>query len=187
MLSVLNIFRVGIGPSSSHTVGPMRIAERFVKRLHRLEVFQDTARIRVDMRGSLAFTGEGHGSLRAALLGLAGLKPESFEARQADQVVEQVLSHKRLSLGGEREIDFDFDTDIRLDYDTPADLHPNEMAVFAFNAAGDQIAKRTYYSTGGGFIASRAQLLKPVDDDIIKVDGKDGPYQFTSAEDDGLY
>ena len=181
MLSVLNIFRVGIGPSSSHTVGPMRIAERFVKRLHRLEGFEDTARIRVDMRGSLAFTGEGHGSLRAALLGLAGLKPESFEARQADQVVERVLSHKRLSLGGEREIDFDFETDIRLDYDTPADLHPNEMAVFAFNAAGDQIAKRTYYSTGGGFIASRAQLLKPVADDIIKVDGKDGPYQFTSA------
>jgi len=183
MLSVLDIFRVGIGPSSSHTVGPMRIAERFVQRLHRLGVYDETARLRVDMRGSLAFTGVGHGSLRAALLGLGGLKPESFDADAAKIIMEQATTQNTLLLGGKKSIAFHYEKDIVLDYDTPADLHPNEMALFAFDAAGEQIAKRTYYSTGGGFIASRAQLLKPVDNDIVKVDEKGGPYQFTSAAD----
>ena len=85
MLSVLDIFRVGIGPSSSHTVGPMRITERFVERLKQKELLDQTSRVQVDLRGSLAFTGEGHGSPRAALLGLAGLKPETFNPEKADQ------------------------------------------------------------------------------------------------------
>lgn len=181
MLSVLDIFRVGIGPSSSHTVGPMRITERFVKRLRRLEHFEATSRIEVVLRGSLAFTGEGHGSLRAALLGLAGLRPESFDADVADKVWKQVHEEGRLLLGGERLISFDYAKDIIVDYETPTDLHPNEMAVYAYNDAGELLGKRTYYSTGGGFIASRAQLNKPVKDDIVKTGESEGPYQFKSA------
>jgi L-serine dehydratase len=181
MLSVLDIFRVGIGPSSSHTVGPMRITERFVKRLRRLEHFEATARIEVVLRGSLAFTGEGHGSLRAALLGLAGLRPESFDADVADKVWKQAHEEGRLLLGGERLISFDYAKDIIVDYETPTDLHPNEMAVYAYNDAGELLGKRTYYSTGGGFIASRAQLNKPVKDDIVKTGESEGPYQFKSA------
>ncbi len=183
MLSVLDIFRVGIGPSSSHTVGPMRITERFVKRLIRHDLLETTARVRVDLRGSLAFTGIGHGSPRAALLGLAGLKPESFKADKAEQIWTQAQEKGRLKLGGTQDIVFDFKADICLDFDTPADLHPNEMAVYAFNKDGAEIAKRTYYSTGGGFIASRAQLLKPAKDDIVHVGEEAGPYQFTSAAD----
>lgn len=181
MLSILDIFRVGIGPSSSHTVGPMRITERFVKRLERLGVLDATCRIQVDLRGSLAFTGEGHGSLRAALLGLAGLQPESFDPQMAEFVWDNALNKNRLLLGGTKTISFDYIRDIRLDYDTPADLHPNEMAVFAYDDEGEQVAKRTYYSTGGGFIASRAQLLKPTKNDIVETHNPEGPYQFKSA------
>jgi len=182
MLSVLDIFRVGIGPSSSHTVGPMRITERFVHRLKRLELLEETARIQVSLRGSLAFTGVGHGSLRAALLGLAGLKPENFDPEKAQNICQEA-EKGRLSLDEQTTISFNISTDIVLDYDTPADLHPNEMAVFAFNANGEEIAKRTYYSTGGGFIASRAQLLKPAKNDIVTIGESAGPYQFTSAAD----
>jgi L-serine dehydratase len=182
MLSVLDIFRVGIGPSSSHTVGPMRITERFIRRLKRLELLEETARIEVSLRGSLAFTGVGHGSLRAALLGLAGLKPESFDPKKADNICRKA-EEGRLSLGGEVVVSFNMKTDILLDYETPADLHPNEMAVFAYNAQEKEIAKRTYYSTGGGFIASRAQLLKPAKNDIVTMGESAGPYQFKSAAD----
>lgn len=180
MLSVLDIFRVGIGPSSSHTVGPMRITERFILRLKRMEFLEETSRIHVALRGSLAFTGEGHGSPRAALLGLAGLKPETFDAVQADKVCLDADGGELL-LGGQKKIAFDIKSDIALDYETPADLHPNEMAVFAYNSKAEQITKCTYYSTGGGFIASRAQLLKPVKDDIVHIGEEAGPYQFTSA------
>lgn len=183
MLSVLDIFRVGIGPSSSHTVGPMRIGERFIRRLERMHLLESTARIRVDLRGSLAFTGEGHGSPRATLLGLAGLKPESFNADKAETIWQVAQTDNQLKLGGTHLVSFDYKKDIRLDFDTPADLHPNEMAIYAFDKDGQEIAKRTYYSTGGGFIASRAQLLKPVKDDIVHVGEEAGPYQFTSAAD----
>jgi len=181
MLSVLDIFRVGIGPSSSHTVGPMRITERFVRRLERLNLIEKTEKIQVALRGSLAFTGVGHGSPRAALLGLAGLQPEKFNPENADKVCQEA-EQGTLSLGGQKSIGFDLETDIFLDYETPADLHPNEMAVFAFDDKGEEIAKRTYYSTGGGFIASRAQLLKPVTDDMVTIGESAGPYQFRSAD-----
>jgi L-serine dehydratase len=183
MLSVLDIFRVGIGPSSSHTVGPMRITERFLKRLHRQGHFEHVERIEVVLRGSLAFTGEGHGSLRAALLGLAGLRPETFDAAAAETVWNQTHEEGRLNLGGQRLIPFDYAQDIVTDYETPTDLHPNEMAVYAYDGAGALLDKRTYYSTGGGFIASRAQLNKPVKDDIVDTGESDGPYQFKSAAD----
>ncbi|RKQ69188.1 L-serine dehydratase [Litorimonas taeanensis] len=183
MLSVLDIFRVGIGPSSSHTVGPMRITERFIRRLQRMKLFEKTERIEVALRGSLAFTGEGHGSPRAALLGLAGLKPESFKADIAAKVWSEALENNTLKLGGKRDIAFNYKADIRLDYDTPADLHPNEMAVMAYDATGGLLEKRTYYSTGGGFIASKAQLKKPAKNDIVKIGVSEGPYQFKSAAD----
>jgi len=181
MLSVLDIFRVGIGPSSSHTVGPMRITERFVRRLKRQKLLEKTARVQVDLRGSLAFTGVGHGSPRAALLGLAGFKPETFDPKKAEAVCSKAEEENRLVLGGEREIDFTYDADICLDYETAADLHPNEMYLQAFDAEGAVIAKRTYYSTGGGFIASKSQLKKPAKNDRVQFSKDKGPYQFNSA------
>lgn len=181
MLSILDVFRVGIGPSSSHTVGPIRIAKRFTDRLKKTGRLEQTARIEVILRGSLAFTGEGHGTPRACLLGLWGFKPETIDIAAAEAAVQQTYEHKKLKLNGVHEIEFDPKTDLILDYDTHADLHPNEMALRAYDGSGKLLRERVYYSTGGGFIASREQLLKPVKNDIVKT-GHDAPYAFTSAD-----
>lgn len=134
------------------------------------------------MRGSLAFTGVGHGTPKACVLGLLGLEPETLDPDTADALVARVYTDKCLHLGGQRDIHFDPETDIVFDYDTPAELHPNEMYLAAFDDQGETLTEQTYYSTGGGFIASRAQLERPLEDDIIKV-GVDVPYPFESAAD----
>jgi len=166
MLSVLDIFRVGIGPSSSHTVGPMRIAFRYLDRLERLGVADKTETIKVMFRGSLAFTGHGHGTPRAALLGLLGFEPETINMGKAEAALEAVYADKKIPFG-KRHIRFDPETDLILDYDRPARLHPNEMEIQAFDAAGKTVDNRIYYSTGGGFIASVEQLENPPEDDLI--------------------
>ena len=180
MLSVLDLFRIGIGPSSSHTVGPIRIGKRFVDSLIRENVFDRAARIEVRLRGSLAFTGDGHATPKATLLGLMGMEPETLSPEQADTSANTVYSDNRLWLGGVREIAFDPITDMVFDYETPADLHPNEMCLAAYDGAGEVLRVQTYYSTGGGFIASRAQLETPLNDDIVTT-GANVPYPFTSA------
>ena len=180
MLSVLDIFRIGIGPSSSHTVGPMRIGLRFLSRLKKWGVFEQTERIEVRLRGSLAFTGEGHASPRASLYGLLGYKPSTFDPEKAESALKTIYDESKLRLAGERDITFNPQTDLILDFDTPADLHPNEMFMQAFDAGGELLTKRTYYSTGGGFIASKQQLSKPVKKDIVP-GGDDVPFPFGSA------
>lgn len=170
MLSVLDIFRVGVGPSSSHTVGPMRIAARYRSRLEKKDLHPD----RIDMifRGSLAFTGAGHGTFRAAKLGLLGFKPETIQMDAAEAALAKLDATETLP-GGAQVV-------ITIDYETPTRLHPNEM-VMAASLRGEQIDQRTYYSTGGGFVASHAQLAKPVKDDFIRI-GEASPHPFPSAE-----
>ena len=180
MLSVLDIFRIGIGPSSSHTVGPMRIGARYVQRLKNLGLLGATMRVKVSLRGSLAFTGEGHASPRASIYGLMGYRPSTFDPAQAEVDLAKVYEAHMLSLGGDKDITFNPETDLIIDYETPADLHPNEMVMCAYDAAGEQVDTRTYYSTGGGFIASRQQLSKPVKEDFIQTAEK-SPYPFGSA------
>lgn len=180
MLSVLDIFRIGIGPSSSHTVGPMRIGRRFAVRLRKNNLMDEIARIEVRLRGSLAFTGEGHASPRASLYGLLGYRPESFDANVAERALEKVYEAHELALAKGPIISFDPKTDMLLDYDTPADLHPNEMVLRAFDKNGALLIERVYYSTGGGFIASRAQLLTPAEGDLVS-HGAEVPYPFGSA------
>jgi len=180
MLSVLDIFRIGIGPSSSHTVGPMRISLRFMRRLKRLKHLNDTASIKIFFRGSLAFTGEGHGTFRAAQLGLLGFEPETIDLEKAKAELNALKQKKTFEFKG---VDIAFDSEIGLviDYENPASLHPNEMELWALNKKGEIIYKRTYYSTGGGFVASHAQLSKPVKDDVIDSRQFDFPFAFASA------
>ena len=180
MLSVLDLFRIGIGPSSSHTVGPIRIADRFVKRLTRQDKLLHVTRIDVELQGSLAFTGAGHATPKAVILGLMGLAPETLDPETADRQLGHVHQAKRISLNGQHEIAFDPETDIRFAYDVLPKLHPNGMKLTAFDASGQEVEARTYYSTGGGFVASEAQLLKPVKDDLITI-GEDVPFRFGSA------
>ena len=180
MLSVLDIFRIGIGPSSSHTVGPMRIALRYVKRLERLGLTDSTTRINVRLLGSLAWTGEGHGSPRAVMLGLLGFEPETIDLVAGEKACDLLRASKKLPIWG-REIDFDPDADMVLDRQSPSPLHPNGMVMSSLGADGQPIDQCTYYSTGGGFIASSVQLERKADDDIVRV-GKEVKFPFASAE-----
>jgi len=180
MLSVLDIFRIGIGPSSSHTVGPMRIAARYVRRLEKLNLLERVARVEVILRGSLAFTGEGHASPRASLYGLMGYSPATFNPDNAEAALATVYNSHDLNLGEKRTVKFNPNTDLIIDYETPAKLHPNEMALRAYDSGKSLLDSRTYYSTGGGFIASKQQLSKPVAKDFIQTAIK-SPYPFGSA------
>ena len=180
MLSVLDLFRIGIGPSSSHTVGPIRIAARFVQRLERQDQLAQTTRVEAELQGSLALTGAGHATPKAVLLGLMGLAPETLDPAHADAQIAQIHAEKTIPLNGTQPIDFDPETDIIFAYHVLPDLHPNGLKLTAFDAAGTLLEQRTYYSTGGGFVASEAQLLKPVKDDLVAID-EDTPYQFGSA------
>ncbi len=180
MLSVLDLFRIGIGPSSSHTVGPIRIAARFVQRLARYGKLDAVTRVEVELQGSLALTGAGHATPKAVLLGLMGLAPETLDPEDAEARVAQTHAAKTIALNGTQKINFDPEVDIVFAYDVLPKLHPNGMKMIAYDAGGAVLEARTYYSTGGGFVASEAQLLKPVKDDLISV-GKDVPFKFGSA------
>jgi len=180
MLSVLDIFRIGIGPSSSHTVGPIRIAKRFCESLRRKDRLRKTAHIVVELQGSLALTGKGHATPKAVILGLLGLEPETLDSNTADADVVKVYSEKSMMLLGEQAIGFDPETDLIFDFETPPELHPNGMKLSAFTAKGKLLRAQTYYSTGGGFIASHRQMKTPVADDLISV-GPSVPYPFGSA------
>lgn len=180
MLSVLDIFRIGIGPSSSHTVGPIRIAKRFVDRLVSENVIQNVSEIFVELQGSLALTGKGHATPKATILGLLNLEPETLNPLEADELVACVYTEHKLMLGGQLEIGFDPESHIVFAYDVIPDLHPNGIKLLAKDADGNVLHERTYYSTGGGFIASEEQLLKPVENDIVP--GQISvPYPFGSA------
>jgi L-serine dehydratase len=173
MLSVLDMFRVGVGPSSSHTVGPMRIALRFGQAVARRR-WPEGARLVVTLMGSLAFTGHGHGTLRAVALGLLGHAPETFDAARAERDLAALARDQRLgSLG------FDPVSDITLDYDTRDLLHPNAMRLAVLDG-GHVLAAEDWFSTGGGFIASRRQLEQAAPADQV-ASGHDVPHPFGSA------
>src|SRR5690349_9715884 len=127
MISVFELFKIGIGPSSSHTVGPMKAAAAFANGLLASSAIDTAASVEVALLGSLAFTGKGHGSDRAVILGLSGEKPESVDPDAAERLVAHVRETKRLSLAGQRAIRFDPETAIRFDTLTPAPRHPNTM------------------------------------------------------------
>ncbi len=153
-VSVFDLFKVGIGPSSSHTVGPMRAARLFVQRLSRTGRLPQVARLSADLYGSLGATGKGHGSDRAVLLGLAGHEPDRVDVDAIPALVAAIRNGRRLSLAGLHEIGFDERSDLRLHRRETLPLHPNGMRFTAFDAAGGVIDQRVYYSVGGGFVIS---------------------------------
>ncbi|MFI7590375.1 L-serine ammonia-lyase [Micromonospora sp. NPDC049359] len=165
MISVFDLFSVGIGPSSSHTVGPMRAARTFVAGLKADGLLTDTARVQAELFGSLGATGHGHGSGPAVLLGLAGESPETVDTDTVGPRVERIHAERRISLLDAHEIDFDPDRDLTLHRRRSLPYHPNGMTFAAFNAAGEQVRTRTYYSVGGGFVvdeaAAGADKIKP--------------------------
>ena len=180
MLSVLDIFRIGIGPSSSHTVGPMRIARRFVRALAKRDLLARVARVRIDLEGSLALTGVGHGTVDACVLGLSGFAPQTACPDEAAISLERARKDGAIRLGGDHRVAFDVASDIDLRGDLMPELHPNGMRLEAFDADGERLLEKRYYSTGGGFVASEAQLRrKPTDDRVSS--GVAVPHDFGSA------
>ncbi|MEQ1490288.1 MAG: L-serine ammonia-lyase, partial [Terricaulis sp.] len=180
MLSVLDLFRIGIGPSSSHTLGPIRIGKRFLEDLKSAVELDTVAKVVVELQGSLALTGKGHATPKAVVLGLFGFDPETLNPDFAEETVERVAIEKRVKLLGSQEIDFDPEVDIVFAYHIIPELHPNGMKLSAYGAGGMLLFEQTYYSTGGGFIATEKQLRTPAPKDLITT-GRKVPFPFGSA------
>jgi L-serine dehydratase len=151
MISVFDLFKIGIGPSSSHTMGPMKAAAAFVGMLDQSER-SAVRRLKVTLLGSLAWTGRGHSTDKAVILGLSGFVPETIDPDKADDNVAAVAATKQLTLPGGRTIDFDPAQEIDFNFDEPATVHPNTIRFSAFDANGTELKKETWYSVGGGFI-----------------------------------
>jgi L-serine dehydratase len=177
-VSAFDLFKLGIGPSSSHTMGPMTAAHRFLQWLG--ERIDATARVEVTLYASLALTGRGHATDRAVILGLAGFEPRGLDPDAADRVVAQVRQAGTLKLGGRREIAFDEGTDLKWEGRTRLPQHPNALKFAAFDAAGEILAERAYFSIGGGFVRDEGEMglnTPPEAAALVEV-----PYPFDSGE-----
>ncbi|MFE7872338.1 L-serine ammonia-lyase [Micromonospora humida] len=177
MISVFDLFSVGIGPSSSHTVGPMRAGRTFVTGLKADGLLHTVTRVRAELFGSLGATGHGHGSDRAVLLGLAGESPETVDTDSVGPRVAEIRARGRLALLGTQEIDFEADRDLVLHRRRSLPYHPNGMVFSAWDAAGAQVRERTYYSVGGGFVVDEAAAGA----DRITVDTTAVPHPFSTG------
>ncbi|WP_374292779.1 L-serine ammonia-lyase [Paenirhodobacter enshiensis] len=176
-LSVFDVFKVGVGPSSSHTMGPMVAGGRFLDLLAR-SPFR-AARVRARLYGSLAFTGKGHATDRATILGLAGFLPESYEATRAEAVLAENRQTGRLSPEGIYDFAFDPSADLIFDFGPPLEGHANGMVIEALDPQGDVLAQETYYSIGGGFVRTAAELAAL--DDLTLSEPSPVPYPFRTA------
>jgi len=155
-ISVFDLFRIGIGPSSSHTVGPMRAAGMFVRSLREGGQYPAVAGIRVELYGSLGATGKGHGTDKAVILGLEGETPDRVDVDAIPGRLEQVHTTGRVQLDTDRSLPFDAQTDLVFHKRKSLPYHPNGLVFRALDAAGTVLLERTYYSVGGGFVVDEA-------------------------------
>ncbi len=183
-LSVFDLFKIGIGPSSSHTMGPMTAANRFLEEIANGDWPRPAGakvdRIACSLHGSLAFTGVGHGTDRAVMLGLTGLSPTTVDPDQSDTVIDTLKRTQRIEPPGHPAYRFDPEADLIFDRKQPLPGHANGMAFSAFDAGDRLLLRRIYYSVGGGFVVTEEELQrvkadagKPVDPGV--------PYPFANA------
>jgi L-serine dehydratase len=177
-ISVFDLFSIGIGPSSSHTVGPMRAARMFVRRLRNEGLLPSVASVRCELYGSLGATGHGHGTPKAVLLGLEGDSPRTVDVETADERVAAIRETGRLRLLGEHEIPFAFDDDLVLHRRKALPYHANGMTVWAHDVDGTELLTKTYYSVGGGFVVDE----DAVGEDRIKLDDTVLKYPFRTGD-----
>jgi L-serine dehydratase len=177
-VSVFDLFKPGIGPSSSHTMGPMVAAGRFVRRLAGSGEMERTARVEVSLYGSLALTGRGHATDRAVILGLAGFAPVSLDPDAGEAALTAIRAEQSLRLGGDGPaIAFDEGRDILWMGAERRPQHPNALAFTAYDAAGLKISERTYFSVGGGFVRDEDEMARNAPDGV----GPAVPYPFDSG------
>ncbi|OII66284.1 L-serine ammonia-lyase [Streptomyces sp. CC53] len=177
-ISVFDLFSIGIGPSSSHTVGPMRAARMFARRLKNEGVLASTASVRCELYGSLGATGHGHGTPKAVLLGLEGESPRTVDVESADDRVEAIRTAGRISLLGAHEIAFDAGEDLVLHRRKALPYHANGMTLWAYDTEGAALLEKTYYSVGGGFVVDE----DAVGADRIKLDDTSLKYPFRTGD-----
>jgi L-serine dehydratase len=182
-ISVFDLFKIGIGPSSSHTVGPMTAARMFVQRLARLGVLERCVRVEVQLYGSLGATGRGHGSDKAVLLGLQGHEPDTVDVEAVPMLLEQVRASGRLQLGGHHEIAFDERRDLVLHRRRSLPFHANGMRCTASNAAGVELDRREYYSVGGGFVVDQDTTAEDARTPVLRPDTPALPHPFRTGAD----
>ena len=177
-ISIFDLFKIGIGPSSSHTVGPMRAASIFVHRLANSGLLQQCARVKVSLYGSLGATGKGHGSGPAVLMGLKGEQPETFDPDTLPARLDAINASGKIKLNSSHSIAFDPNKDLIFHKRKSLPAHPNGMICNAFAGDGSLLEARTYYSVGGGFVVDeQAQNLS----ERIVEDSAQLPYPFASA------
>ena len=180
-VSVFDLFKIGIGPSSSHTVGPMRAARLFVQRLAHDGLLPAVARVACHLYGSLGATGKGHGSDKAVLLGLLGEAPDTVDVEAVPGLLRQVRQAKALALPGGPTIGFDEKTDLKFWRRETLPFHANGMRLQAWDAAGALLAERCYYSVGGGFVVSDEVAADGARQKVIAPDTTALPLPFHSG------
>jgi len=179
-LSIFDIFKVGVGPSSSHTIGPMWAGKAFLDALEQRNILTATARIKVSLFGSLALTGVGHATDKAAILGISGFQPDSMDPDSADDTFNSVKQDKELLLGGKHKISFDYETDLVFHFNETLPQHPNGIRFYAIDKNGIGIFEESYLSTGGGFIITADRYDSSAESPAVT---SDTPYPFTNGED----
>ncbi|MFI2379705.1 L-serine ammonia-lyase [Streptomyces sp. NPDC018964] len=188
-ISVFDLFSIGIGPSSSHTVGPMRAARMFARRLRNEGLLDSVASVRAELYGSLGATGHGHGTPKAVLLGLEGDSPRTVDVESADERVEKIKDGGRIRLLGEHEIAFSFDDDMVLHRRKALPYHANGMTLWAYDASGTELLTKTYYSVGGGFVVDEDAVGADrivLDDTVLKYPFRTGDELLRLTKETGL-
>ena len=151
-ISVFDLFKIGIGPSSSHTIGPMIAARKFILSIEESNQLKRVTRIKSEMYGSLGATGRAHGTSKAIILGLEGEQPEKVDATLITKRIEKIYSAGRINLLGKYTINYNRKTDLKLYRKKSLPFHPNGMIFSAFDESGEELVQKTYYSVGGGFV-----------------------------------
>ena len=151
-ISVFDLFKIGIGPSSSHTVGPMIAARKFILSIEESKQLNKVNRIKSEMYGSLGATGKAHGTPKAVILGLEGEEPDRIDATSIPKRIEKIYSVGKINLLGKKKIDYDHETDLKLYRRKSLPFHPNGMTFTAYDEKGIELIQKTYYSVGGGFV-----------------------------------
>jgi L-serine dehydratase len=176
-VSAFDLFKIGLGPSSSHTMGPMRAAYRFVHELAAEQPLDAVTQVFVDLYGSLALTGRGHGTDRAILLGLSGETPDRVDPDQVERKVRQIRAAHALALDGRHTIAFREDEHLRFRVDKSLAFHSNGIRFTALDGGGARLARKVYFSVGGGFIVAENEIEQlPDAPQRLRV-----PYPFSSA------
>jgi L-serine dehydratase len=181
-VSVFDLFKIGIGPSSSHTVGPMRAARLFARHLQSHGLLPQTTRVLSQLYGSLGATGKGHGSDKAVLLGLAGHEPDTVDVDAVPALLAAIRKNARLALLGGHEIAFAEKDDLKFYRRETLPFHANGLRFVAFDAAGAELANRAYYSVGGGFVVSEEVAADGAKQKVIAPDATVLAHPFRSGE-----